>query len=358
MFSQRTAATLTLIIADSAKLLTEPNFKAQVPSLARLAGRGAAREIEMTRAQRAWTAAEFSILEQCGLLDTFERFPSGAVVAAAMKTPCVARVMEDSAPDQVCWAHAQAVHFSAGLSDLAGLQLRDHALVTDEEHIALSESLRSHLGADCELHALRAGHWLLEFPRLLHAQTQAPQHAFRGPLQEALPSGPNGAELRRLMTELQMIVHDDAVNQARARRGLPAINAVWIWGLGAMPRVQDGVAPDGRVQGGRKLLPKAYGSSAFLNGLYLLHGTAVQAGASTLDAMLNERRLTQALLAVIDDTEPAALQARWFGPLERALRTGRVDTVAIHFDRWRISLRRVDLLRLWRAHWNPPEQSA
>lgn len=349
MSAQRHAVPLSLIIADSAKLVASEQFAAEVPSLARLAGRGVVREVELTRRQRAWTAAEFSILEACGLLENIERFPSGAV--SAVSAVAIQHAGEDRAQDErldeTCWAHADGVHFSAGLNDLAGLQLRGHAGIMDEEHAALSESLRAHLGVDCELHSLRPGNWLLKFPRVLDAQTQAPQHAFRGPLQDALPSGLDGAQLRRLMTELQMVLHDTAVNDARARRGVPAINAIWIWGLGAMPAAQSVFE-----------LPGALGSSAFLKGLYRVHNETVAADPSTFDALLKQHAREQPLLAVIDDSEPADLQSRWFAPLERALRAGRITRAAIHFDRWRILVKRADLLRLWRTDWHPPEQSA
>lgn len=345
MSVQRPAVPLSLIIADSAKLVASPEFASQVPSLARLAGRGVVREADATAVQRAWTAAELSILDACDLLEHIDEFPSGALCALTID------LGEDQARAQqsehACWAHADAVHFSAGLTDLAGLQLRDHAAVSDEEHLALSELLRSHFGADCELHTLRSGNWLLRFPRVLHAQTHAPQHAFRGPLQHALPNGADGAELRRLMTELQMVVHDATVNQARARRGLPAINAFWIWGLGVVPAV-----PTDRA------LPRAHGSSAFLNGLYRLHGKTVAEGAPSLDALLTEHGHDQALLALVDEVEPAVLESQWFTPLERALRGGSIKRAVVHFDRWRVDVQRGDLLRFWRKHWAPTERAA
>ncbi len=340
MSSQPNPAQFTLIIADSAKLLADESFAAKVPSLARLAGRGRVREIEWTRAQYAWTAAELSMLHHCGLVHDIERFPSAAMCAIGTSEASTF-TQEARGLDDVCWAHADAVHFSAGLNDLAGLQLRDQAKVTDDEHIALSECLRSHLGTEGELVSLRSGKWLLKFPYVMRAQTQAPQHAFRGPLQEALPSGPNGAQLRRLMTELQMVIHDDAVNRARARQGLPAINAMWIWGLGEMPAAQ-----------ATRALPKAYGSSAFLKGLYLVHGKTVQAGDAALEEILKEGRSEEPVLAVIDEVEPSALQTGWFAPLERALRAGRIKSVAIDFDRWRIAATRAESMRFWRRDWN------
>ena len=332
------AASLTLIIADSSELAGAEDFAVRAPTLARLAGRGAVQEALLAPSQRAWLGPQLSILESCELSSDAGRFSSGAVSAIGVA----------HTNDGACWAHADAVHFAAGLNDLAGLQLRGATQVTAEEHEALSDVLRVHLGADCELHAHRPGGWLLKFPRMLAAQTTAPQHAFSGPLQQALPSGADGGALRRLMTELQMVLHEHAVNHARARRGLPAVNALWIWGLGT-------VAPQVLSRG---VWPKAYGSSAFLKGLYLLHEQTVEALPFTLSSILEQRVPDERVLAVIDTSAPEALQAQWLEPLEGALLAGRIRKAVIHFDRWRILIKRSDLLRFWRAPWSANERNA
>lgn len=344
MSSQPHFPDFTLVIADSAKLIACQAFEAEVPSLARIAGRGMVQEISLDSAQMTMTFAELSVLRRCGLLEDLDRYPSAAICAVEMIEDQDAASLDG---DKLFWAHADAVHFSAGLSDIAGLQLRDAARVTDEEHVALSETVRSHLASDCEVLSLRPGHWLLKFARALSTRTRAPQHAFRGPLQEALPSGPDGAHLRRLMTELQMVVHDDAVNRGRARKGLPAINAVWVWGLGAIARAHS-----------PSVLPKAYGSSAYLRGLYSVHGAKVEASDATLETMLSERLAQESVLCVADEAEPRELESKWFEPLERALRAGRIKSLAIEFDCWRITVRRSQALRFWRASWNLPVRAA
>lgn len=48
------------------------------------------------------------------------------------------------------------------------------------------------------------------------------------------------AQQRALANEIQMLLHDDPVNRARAASGQPVINALWLWGQGGKP----GVATD------------------------------------------------------------------------------------------------------------------
>ena len=58
-------------------------------------------------------------------------------------------------------------------------------------------------------------------------------------LEGAMPTGPDARALRRLMAELQMLLHEHPVNQRRARAGAPEVNAIWLHGLGSVAHVQN-----------------------------------------------------------------------------------------------------------------------
>lgn len=45
----------------------------------------------------------------------------------------------------------------------------------------------------------------------------------------------DAAELRGLANEIQMLLHADPVNAARAAAGQPTVNALWLWGAGEAP---------------------------------------------------------------------------------------------------------------------------
>lgn len=55
------------------------------------------------------------------------------------------------------------------------------------------------------------------------------------PLSRDLPARGDAHAMHRLLTEVQMILHETPVNRARERRGLPAVNGVWPWGGGGLP---------------------------------------------------------------------------------------------------------------------------
>ncbi len=50
-----------------------------------------------------------------------------------------------------------------------------------------------------------------------------------------MPGGPAARPWRQLLTEVQMTWQHHAANEARAQRGLPDVNTLWIHGCGALP---------------------------------------------------------------------------------------------------------------------------
>ena len=56
---------------------------------------------------------------------------------------------------------------------------------------------------------------------------------------EVLPEHPAAAAWKRLMTEIQVELHQADVNAQRRAQGRGEINSVWFWGAGAAPGIRD-----------------------------------------------------------------------------------------------------------------------
>lgn len=56
-----------------------------------------------------------------------------------------------------------------------------------------------------------------------------------------LPQGEGSEQYHRLLSELQMVLHEHDVNRAREEAGQRPVNSLWIWGGGVAP--QKGVRP-------------------------------------------------------------------------------------------------------------------
>lgn len=327
------AASLTLFILDDASgdLPRDPRRSASVPGLERMAGLGRITRFADTPqpSVAALSRWQLALLEVLSLRASSELFPSAAVSQAAIANAVP--------PPNECWAHLTCVHLAAGLNDMSGMLLRGEAALSAEDRVEIGSLLEEHLRADgYELRSHEDG-WLVRCPRPLAALTMPPAQAFSGSLKAALPAGEDAAELRRLMTEMQMLLHEHVVNRRRARAGLPSANATWLWSVSPLPQ-----APV------RTNLPAAFGGASYLKGLYLLHSQTVQTELPDAIALGEAARTARSILAVIDPIDLASFQTRWLAPLLEMLRGGTFGRLTVYFDLWRFELRRRDLLRFWR----------
>lgn len=212
------------------------------------------------------------------------------------------------------------------------------------ERSALDPIFAEHLqSTGLELHAAN-DEWLLRSASPLRLQTVTPEFAAANPFSEILPRGEDAGPIRRLMTEMQMLLHEHPVNEQRQARGAPAINAVWVHG--------EGILSDA----GSVSLPAGYGEDPFLRGIYRLHDQPV--GAKPADAKSLLAQLHGPTVAVIDAPDLDSLETQWLTPLARALLSGAISHLALMFDAWQVIVDRADMFKLWRRERRPTEWAA
>ena len=243
------------------------------------------------------------------------------------------------------WLRAQPIHFAAGLDRLTTVVLRGNGRMTSAERSLLDPLLGEHLrSSGFELHHAANDEWLLRSERPLQLRTVAPEFAAANPHAEILPQGSDAGGVRRLMTELQMLLHEHAVNTQRQARGAPAINAVWIHGEGTL----NDVAP--------VTLPEAFGEDVYLHGIYRLHGKAVHAAPVDATALLS--RLKAPTVAVVDVADLDVFETRWLAPLSRALLSGAISKLELLLDQWQVTAARTSMFKVWRRERPPAEWAA
>jgi hypothetical protein len=255
---------------------------------------------------------------------------------------------EGEQPGTHWWLRADPVHL---IPDLHRLRLGDPAqlqLQDDEarELAAIADQLFAAAGA--QLHPVHPTRWYLRLQEDPRLTTRYWSGAVGAPADDSLPGGPGSAPWRRLLTEIQMSLHTSAANHQRESRGLPNVNALWLWGGGRLPQ-----------PGATRLIDGVVGEDPVLRGLARL------TGARELQLPL-ERALTglAGTLIVRDDRTAAAvrggnieawvaalsqLEAQLFAPLLEALSKGKL--AALHIDAAAgtvYSLRRYHLRRFWR----------
>jgi hypothetical protein len=326
---------VTLFAPQVAQILShaQTDDAGRWPDLARIAGRGAMRIITTSAVDLDPWRTE--LLSALGLGASMAHYPQAAVMRFADA--------DDGADG--CWLLATPMHFAAGLTDLTPTALEGDSAVGREERTQLAAMLAPHLReAGLDLHEQADGAWLLRSERLLEVETATPAAVVIRGIDAAMPKGRDAAALRRLLTELQMLLHEHPVNLARARRSAPAVNAVWLHGVGAVGRIE------------RHALPEAYGKDAYLRGVYRLHERHAPATASHADELL--ARMRSSAVAVLTVGTLDDLEARWLAPLLHALRSGSISQLDLVLDRWRLTMDRNALFKFWRGARSPGQWTA
>jgi hypothetical protein len=335
------ARSLTLIAPRIGPALAHArqSREARWPCLARLAGRSKIHCLIDDGAAAADLAPwQTALLDALGMSE-HARYPSAAVTHTG----------DAQERARGFWLHAQPMHFSAGLDRLSAVLLQGASRVAPAEQAQLVPALTAHLrSVGFELLVSAGGEWLVRCDRALEVATVSPEFAVAGELEQALPRGPDAPALKRLMTELQMLLHEHPVGTQRQRRGVPTVNAIWFHGAGAVDEVP------------RQALPQAFGEDAYLRGIYRLHELAVAASPVDANALLSQQRASgQAhVVAVVEVDDLDTLEALWMAPLARALALGATGGLELVLDRWRMMVPPAAMLRFWRPRRSPMDWMA
>lgn len=244
-------------------------------------------------------------------------------------------------PGESAWVRADPVHLRL---------LRDRVVVMPAEAFPLAqadaERLAKSLADIAEVQAVSPRRWCMRLAADKAIEGKAPIDAAGEPAPIERTNDP-------LLTEIQMTLHAQAVNEAREARGEPVINSLWLWGGGPLEKLErsswqsvlsNDPLPLGLARAsGTRHLPLPESAGAWLE-------RAPEDGRHLI--VLDELRAPAALGAA-DEARDALLQLErdWFAPLLAALRAGRVGMVSIHVpDANAASFETIrgDLRRFWR----------
>src|SRR5437588_407621 len=173
-----------------------------------------------------------------------------------------------------------------------------------------------------------------------------------GDVAVALPRGAGAAPLRRFLSEVEMWLHAQELNDTRRRRGDPPVTTLWPWGATGEP-----APPERRATRGA---PLAFGREAYLRGLWQLLGSECRGLPGRFEDVASAASAAGAVLSVevgaelerdAESTRADALSrldARFVSPALEALRRGEVEGVTLIANDTLVSLRRHSHLRVWR----------
>ena len=141
------------------------------------------------------------------------------------------------------FACIQPVHLHATRDHLV-LMHPDHIPLTADESAALLEEAKPLLQDEFKAEIIAAGpcHWFINPAHFASLATHSVDQAHGRNIDWWLPR--DTTELgtarawRKLQNEIQMLWHISPINEARQASGLPAINSIWISGIGSIDDLQ------------------------------------------------------------------------------------------------------------------------
>ncbi len=321
----------------------------RLPALERLLARG-------RRSEQAGLGMERWLLEACGAEEDAE-LPAGALSrrADALTGATHAGAASD---DTAVWMRADPVHLRLNRDQLLLIPASMFGVQRAEAE-RLVEALNRHFAGQLSFFPLHPERWCVRVEAVLAdaaggLRTHTLAETAGRDVNPRLPAGPQAMRWHRLLNELQMLLHAEAVNDEREARGEPAVNSVWLWGAGALPANlaapwQTITAEDALARG----LAQACG---------LRHREPPADARQWLERMPEDGRHLLVLDALrlplaLGDLEVwrsrlESLELAWFAPLLAALQSGRMGMLTLaacdETQGVEIETTRSDLRRFWR----------
>lgn len=256
-------------------------------------------------------------------------------------------------PGTDCWGRADPIHLRL---------MRDRLIVAPgaalalsrEEAEALVEDLNRHFAGALWLKVVEPDRWCARLESHFAFAAASPLDVAGRDVDVTFRiGGEAGRRWSQLLNEAQMLLHAHPVNQAREAHGQPAVNSLWLWGVGRAPRL-----PASRWQSVTANDPVALGLARMAA---VRHLPLPPSALAWLEHTPEEGRhlaLLDALRAPLALGQSAeyrecidALEKHWFAPLLDALRAGRLGMLSVHIpDSAGASFETIrgDLRRFWR----------
>lgn len=308
---------LSLIFPEAGSKLRNAHEQNRLPELP-----GLEKILRVSRCDVAWSTEDRQYAQldpwQTSLLMALDpdEFQDGTA-SAALSWRGEGGVWRDGA-----YLHAEPVHLAAGLDNLLLVPI---ATLDPQELAQLRADVQTALSyAGFELLLGATGDWYVWNEQRLELKTYSPRSGYQQRVYDIMPRGADGPKLRRLMTELQMLLHRHPVNIARERRGEAALNALWFWGAGQLQLT------------GKKYHQRVLGNRAYVRGLCEhLRLECEPAPQSTQDLLA---RSLDRVIAVIDMPEDLKTwDQRWLQTIQAALARGEIGSLTLLLDHRRMT---------------------
>ncbi len=253
------------------------------------------------------------------------------------------------------WLRADPIHLQMQRNSTR-LMAAPALTLTEEEAAAYTAMLNAHFSADgITITAAHPVRWYIRQSEDTAVTAPTLSGAAGRPQRGTQLSGSQSSHWHRVLTEVQMLLHEHPLNEAREARGLPAVNSLLLWGAGRKPAVpgrhfshvwsDDVLATALAVQSAAECAAAPANAAS----LFAHQPAAGSRHLVTLDRVHHAARYggPDAWIKAV-----AALDELWFAPLWAALDGQRLKELVIvagGAERClRCTLRPADKLKFWR----------
>lgn len=215
------------------------------------------------------------------------------------------------AADDGYWLCADPVHLHLARDRIV---LREGALpdVTEAEAAAVMDTLNAHFSG-MQFFAPHPRRWYIRLPASQNMVTTPLDAAIGQDVGHVLPTGTDAKTWIVWQNELQMLLHEHPVNEARSAAGKLPVNSLWLWGGGVRQPV---VA---------SRYTRVWGDAAMLAGT-----AAARSLPPAADTLLDGMSGRELLVLDVAEMGWQILEQQWFAPLEQALKRGRLARLDFH----------------------------
>lgn len=272
--------------------------------------------------------------------------------------PIAAIMLHKDAPDRVntskeFWMRADPVHLRIE---------QNHIMLADNQVFEISRNEAEQLAQDLnsiirnnnsELLVMHSSRWYLRLAQMPHIRTSTLGQVTCRNINHFLPSGNDSMMWRKLMNEIQMLLHEHPVNRARESRGELSINSLWFWG-GGYP-----------AESLQSAYSQIWSNHDFTHALAMASRTPHAGLPPSLDVWIkSEPKKTH--LIVLDTLHAAAkyrdaygwrealkaIERNWLLPIHEALKHGHINQLTLSTTNenclQNFTLTRTDLWKFWR----------
>jgi len=220
----------------------------------------------------------------------------------------------------------------------------DSIELTENEALHLIEDLNAHFVDDgFKLHYHSVSRWVLEAE--LELVTRSLSSAMHKNLSQVQPAGESEKRWRALLNEIQMLLFNHHVNQAREEQGAIPANSLWLWGGGESEQYEQVIETVYCNDGWIHDLAKIYEiNTQFIDKFSLpnkINAPCLIVYTDHLEAIRNNDAF-----AWLDSLKQ--FEEKILAEATRLLMAGTFDNLNVYSDTVAISTQRKDLKKWWR----------